>query len=245
MNIRSFCCLSLALTCAGTGTYASEGRDEIKLLTLDEVKGIWSASYKRIGEKSDAVEKIIDRMWQEREMGTNLAVVAEIEQYLLDEALKIPEGTAKDFDRAVAVAPYEMERYIWKLSRFDCVKEDDNLLKIARTLQRFQPLEEVDKGAVLPFAFKVDDYLAYGTNDPPRRLLWSHRGWKGSACSHVHDVAAFRLEYNRNVRDMRKRVLGICRGVIFDERGKSRDETSRQALWEEFVRVSGVTLEER
>ena len=239
MNIRSLYCFFLILFCGGTVTYASGGSDEIKLLTLDEVKGVWSASYKRIGEKSDAVEKIIDRMWQERETGTNLAVVSEIEQYLLDETLKIPEGTVKDFDRAVAVAPYVMERYIWKLSHFDCMKEDDNLLKIARTLQRFQLLEEVDKSVVLPFAFKVDDYLAYGTNDPPRRLLWSHRGWAGSACSHVHDVAAFRQEYNRNVRDMQKRVLGICRGVIFDERDKSRDETSRQALWEEFVRVSG------
>ena len=131
------------------------------------------------------------------------------------------------------------------LSRFDGMKKTENLLKVARTVQRFQPLEEVDVPYVMTFAFKVDDYLAYGTNEPPRRLLWSHRGWKGSACSHVHDVDAFRRIYNSNVSSMRKRVLRTCRDVIFDERDKSRDETSRQALWKEFVRVSGVKPEER
>ena len=43
MNIRSLYCLSLVLFYGGTGTYASGGSDEIKLLTLDEVKGAWSA----------------------------------------------------------------------------------------------------------------------------------------------------------------------------------------------------------
>ena len=245
MNIRSLCCLSLTLTCVGTGTCASEGRDEIKLLTLDEVKRVWLASYEWPGYRCDAVEKIINRMEQEVEKGTNLAAVAEIEQYLLDEALKLPEGTVRDFDQKIACRPSELEDYIRKLSRFDGMKKTENLLKIARTLQRFQPLEEVDKRLVLPFAFKVDDYLAYGTNEPPRRLLWSHRRWKGSACSHVHDVDAFRRIYNSNVSSMRKQVFDICRGVIFDERDKSRDEAGRQALWEEFVRVSVGKPDER
>lgn len=245
MNIRSLCCLSLALSCAGTGVCVSEGRDEIKLLTLDEVKGVWSASYEWPGYRCDAVEKIINRMEQEQERGTNLAAVAEIAQYLLDEALKIQEGTVKDFDQKLARRPCELADYVRMLSRFDGMKKTENLLKVARTVQRFQPLEEVDVPYVMTFAFKVDDYLAYGTNEPPRRLLWSHRGWKGSACSHVHDVDAFRRIYNSNVSSMRKRVLRTCRGVIFDERDKSRDETSRQALWKEFVRVSGVKPEER
>lgn len=245
MNIRSLCWLVLSLSCVGTGRCAPEGRDEVKLLTLDEVKGVWSASYEWPAYRRDAIKKIVDRMCQEREKGTNLTVVTEIEQYLLDEALQIPEGTVKDFDQKIAGRPCELEDYIRILSRFGAMKNTENLMKIARTLPRFQPLPEVDLRSVLPFAFKVDDYLAYGTNEPPRRLLWSHRRWKGSACSHVHDVETFRRLYNHNVCDMRKRVFEICRGVIFDERDKSRDEASRQALWDEFVRVSGVKSEER
>ena len=202
MNIRSMCCLSLALSSAVTGTCASEGCDEIKPLTVDEVKRVWSASYEWPGYRCDAVEKIINRMEQEVEKGTNLTAVAEIEQYLLDEALKIPEGTVKDFDQKIARRPREIEDYIRMLSHFDGMKKTENLLKIAKTLPRFQLLEEVDVPYVMTFAFKVDDYLAYGTNEPPRRLLWSHRRWKGSACSHVHDVDAFRRVYNHNVRVM-------------------------------------------
>ena len=51
------------------------------------------------------------------------------------------------------------------------------------------------------------------------------------------------MDYNRSVREMRESIARVCRSVIFNAQDKDFDEASRQALWEEFVEVSGLPSE--
>ena len=93
-------------------------------------------------------------------------------------------------------------------------------------------------GEAAMYAQKVDDLLNYGSSKPHPNATPAGR-WSGPVGERVSKVSNFRKLYNHGIRNMRESVADVCHWVIFNRMNKRLDESSRQALWEEFVRVSG------
>ena len=70
------------------------------------------------------------------------------------------------------------------------------------------------------------------------------RRWEGPITKYVYEVANFRREYNKRIAQMKEKLLKTYRNRIIDERDIDHEDLERQALWEEFVRVSGGSSKE-
>ena len=226
-----------------TAISAYSGEDEESLLTLGEVKCVWNGQYKSGHDKSCAVIKIMDRMRHERRRGTNLVEAVVIEKYLLDEISRTKAASTVDYDSRAISGFYDLGFYLMRMSEWDCMKDEDGLMKVASTLARFQPLPDLEATKASDLAWQVDTCMKYGTNRPPKRFGLAGN-WYGPTTELVYRMIGFRKDYNHDVAKLHRDVLERYKKVIFEERDKSRDEASRQALWEEFVRVSGVKPEE-
>ena len=222
----------LALTCAFAG-----GTDA-PLLTLTEVQRIWNKRHDNKQNKFGLLGWVMDRMRVERMRRTNLDALTEIEAYLLDEICKIENATVDDYDQRSIEDVSGLEECLKKMAFWGCMSETNNLMTVAITLGRFKPLPTLDETDAMKLAWKVDDYLKYGTNKPPQHCGLP-RSWDGPATEHVYKVSNFRREYNKRIAQMKAKILETYRNRIVDERDIDHEDLERQALWEEFVRVSG------
>ena len=241
MNAKSYYAMTLFLALCGCLNTLGEVTEE-RPLTLALAQEVWNKSYESPCRKYEMMSGFMQRVGMaDREKGTNLTEIAVIKAYLLDEVLQKQPATIDDY----GVEPPGIRDYEDILSialQWDGMGSRDVLMKVANSIARFQPLPEIQLSRVMPIAGKIDDYLKYGPSKPPR-LGGITRRWKGPATERVYKVANFRTDYNRSVRQMRESIAQLCRSIIFNGQDKDFDEASRQALWEEFVEVSGLPSE--
>lgn len=218
------------------------GEVEDQPLTLALAQEVWNKSYESPYRKCQMMSGFMQRVGMaDREKGTNQAEIAAIKAYLLDAVLQKQPATIDDY----GIEAPGIRDYVVLLSvalQWDDMGNRDVLMKVANSIARFQLLPEIELSKVMPVAGKIDDYLKYGPSKPPR-LGGITRRWKGPATERVYKVANFRTDYNRSVRQMRESIAQLCRSIIFNGQDKDFDEASRQALWEEFVEVSGLPSE--
>lgn len=210
-------------------------------LTLEEVRHVCDARYDKRYDKFASVRGIMERMRSERMRRLNQAAESEIELYLLNEIGKIEYATVEDYDRRSIENVYYLETYLSNMAFWRCMRETNNLLKVAHTIGRFKPLPMIDATEAMSRARKIDNYLAYGTNEPPQQGCVT-RSLNGPITGHVQMVSDFRREYNNRLANMRYKLGNTYRRVIIDGLDDYED-LERQALWDEFVRVAGLSSE--
>jgi len=222
--------------CAWGGT---EGE---KALTVALAKEVWNASYEYPLYKFEAVSKVMNRVSDaEREKGTNNNEVGLVEAFFLDAVLQTSAATLDDFDDKMNGTVLFYARYLGIISHWECMKNRDNLMKVAMSLSKFQPLPEFSTAEAMPFARKIDDYLQYGTNKPSRNVALAGR-WSGPIGERVAKVSKFRKQYNRTIRQMNELVISACHRLVFYS-GIADDKESCLALWKEFEQTAGVVAE--
>ena len=210
----------------------------VPLLSLEEVQNKWNARYDNRYDRFGSIHRVMDQMNVERMRRTNQVEHAKIEAYLLQEITKTDYATFEDYDPRCIGEVYYLESYLGKMAFWRCMKETNNLMKVAHTLGRFKPLPDLDSTDAMRLAWKVDGYLMSGKDRPTPSGNMTRR-WEGPITKYVYEVANFRREYNKRIAQMKEKLLKTYRNRIIDERDIDHEDLERQALWEEFVRVSG------
>lgn len=237
-NIKTLVAASTILLALQGAMFASADESKLQLLTLDEVRSVWNGRYKYESEKDDAIIKIMDRMRLEHRLGTNQVVASEIENYLLDEISKTKPASADDCDSNMIGTCHQLGFYLKRMSEWGCMKEKENLMKVAATLAQFKPMPDLETTDAMKLAWQVDNYMKYGTNAAPRRSGLFRR-WDGPTTERVFKITNFRKDYNRRVDELHHDVLARYQKVITGECNLERADKDSQTLWNEFVRVSG------
>ena len=240
MNIITFhAVLTMTASILGAAeTFAGSADD--KPLTLDLAKEVWNAPYEYPLYKFEAVSKIMKRVEDaDRVKETNEAEMSSIKEYFLEAVLRTPVASIDDYDHKISGVVLFYGRYMNRIVRWESMQNPEVLRKVARSLGRFKSLPEFEYGQAAMYAQKVDELLKYGDNKPHSNDTPTGR-WSGPVGERVSKISNFRKLYNQGIRNMRESVADVCRWVIFNKVDKSLDEASRQTLWDEFVRVSGV-----
>lgn len=211
---------------------------DVPLLSLEEVQRGWNHCYDNRYNKFGSIHRMMERMRTERMRRTNQVEQAKIEAYLLREISKTDYATFEDYDPRSIRDVYYLESYLGMMAFWRCMEETNNLMKVAHTLGRFKPLPDIDSTDAMRLAWKVDGHLMSGKDHPTPSGNMTRR-WEGPITKYVYDVANFRREYNKRIALMKKKILKTYRNRIVDERDIDHEDLERQALWDEFVRISG------
>lgn len=240
MNTKTKQAVALVLTFVWGGLNVLGESADDKPLTLTLAKKVWNAPYEYSLYKFEAVSKFMKRVdEEERVKGTNLNEIASIKAYLFDAVLQTKPATVDDYGNKIVGTVLFYGRFLSDILQWECMWNRECLMKVASSMARFKPLPEYDVEKAKQYAYKIDDFLQYGSAKPPRRVGLAKQ-WSGPISERVVKVSIFRKDYNRGVREMKDFVADSCYCVIFRRMSKRLDEASRQALWEEFALEAGV-----
>ena len=240
MNTKAKQVVALVLTFALGGLNAFGESADDKPLTLALAKEVWNASYEYPLNKFEMVSKFMKRVdEEERVRGTNLNEIASIKAYLFDAVLQTKPATVDDYGNKIVGTVLVYGDFLRNILHWECTWNRECLMRVANSIASFKPLPEYDVEKAKQYAYKIDDFLQYGSAKPPRRVGLAKQ-WSGPISERVVKVSIFRKDYNRRVREMKDFVADSCYCVIFRRMSKRLDEASRQALWEEFALESGV-----
>lgn len=184
-----------------------------------------------------------------------LQEVTKIEGVLISKLLSVEPATTKDMEQEKWTSLYAIGRCLTILADWQAQRRDTNLLmRIADKLGEFQTLPDIPRDALI-MAHKIDKYIEYGTNAPPRRFGaisgWGRwKPWFGPTGSRVARIMDFRDPYNSTIAEMRERIFWSFHNVIMEEgywpSGHSpHPMEENKAVWAEFARRAKVTEKER
>lgn len=225
------------------GTFAVANNDEP--LTLQKIDEVWNAHYKYAGYRCDAFKPIIERVGRYASTTTDEAVVA-FQESVMSKVFSMRVGTLEDREMPKQELPceiYSVGAYLVSMSRWPSVSTNKNqLLRVADNLARYKLLPDIGQTDAIRMAFKIDDYLMYGTNKPPFKAGWC-KLWQGPVSEIVYKTADFRRVYNSTVKQMKERVFRIYGSMVLEHGFRDLSEEDRKKLWHEFLRRAGEPAE--
>lgn len=245
--------LIMILFCAFSLMHEIRAQDmSTKLPTLEEVKKVWSAKYAYPSERFFALQGVFDAL-------STLPDEAEkinfdlVQEYLLSEILNVPVATLQDDDDNISTQVFWMGEYLRKVACWQSMRYATNrLMRIADKISQFQGLFDLSMTDALAFAHRVDHYVEYGTNSPPKTGLTltgmsTQRPWFGPTGMRIAKIIDFRRTYNNNVKAMRSGTLcGFYCLITMRHRNDPWPDNpdATRALWAEFAKRAKATPDE-
>ena len=211
-------------------------------LTLQKIDDVWNAYYEYSGYRCDAFRPIIEQVGWYASTTTDEAVVA-FQESVMSKVFSMRVGTLEDREMPKQELPceiYSVGAYLVSMSRWPSMCTNKNqLLRVADNLARYKFLPDLSQTDAIRMAFKIDDYLMYGTNKPPFKAGWC-KMWQGPVSEIVYKTADFRRVYNSTVKQMKERVFRIYGSMVLERGFRDLSEEDRKKLWQEFLRRAGV-----